>query len=77
MCRYIQSKCYTLPNDGADGRSSGTRMPTLTMPEDVQRYLQQMSPVAPRRAPTAALGAPTMTKSPTTVVSTMVQTKSP
>ena len=51
-------------------------MLTLTMPEDVQRYLQQMSPAAPRRAPTATLGAPMMTTSPTTVASTMVQTKS-
>ena len=45
----------------------------LTTQEEVHKYLLQMTPAPPKRAPTAALGAPTTT---TATTSTMVQTKS-
>ena len=45
----------------------------LTTQEEVHKYLLQMTPASPERAPIAALGVPTTT---TTTTSTMVQTKS-
>ena len=49
------------------------KLPALTTQEEVHKYLLQMTPAPPKRAPTAALGVSTTTM---TTTSTMVQTKS-
>ena len=45
------------------------KLPALTTQEEVHKYLLQMTPSPPKRAPTAALGAPPTTM---TTTSTMV-----
>ena len=45
------------------------KLPALTTQKEVHKYLLQMTPAPPNRAPTAALGVPTTT---TTTTSTMV-----
>ena len=44
------------------------KLPALTTQEDVQKYLQQMSPAPPKRTPTAALGIPTTTMTTTSTI---------
>ena len=49
------------------------KLPALTTQEEVHKYLLQMIPAPPKRAPTAALGVPITTM---TTTSTIIQTKS-